>query len=599
VNCGASNYNLPSVSVEDCQPGLALSVVRGGEDVVDLDTLGKYIITYDVTDASGNAADQVTLEINVVDKTAPEISIEGDILLQIPCGEPYVDAGATATDACTGLAGPVQVVLNNVNTEVAGFYVVNYQVSDLSGNVAGATRSVQVVGLCGTGVVDECPAESLIAHRPLDNIEINGTAQPSEDGLDTLFEYFQASSYPAVGTVTWWGYGMDSNNLPCERTPNSFRIAFYASRSLQTGIVPMKNAVYFEEVTPVVEDTGFVTSENIPLLRYTATLAEPLRYRVGECCGQMFISIKGLGNPDCPFQWYVSNDDDQFHLSGPDAENTTPQDTGDLAFCLEPAPELEGEGEPADSLECSSSSVYAQPVEIGVSNINVNSLDSFPAYDTFSDAGKPIGGVTWWGQLTDELLDEFVITFYEPGADPGQAVKSFEVVPLRESTGNLVGGTPVYRFTAALPVPVELADGWISVVRAEGEPGLFRWYSSATGDGTSLTNSIIQRDRAFCLAPAPPGQSADPDNDRVISLSELVRVVQFYNSDYYGCLFGTEDGYGVEESASYCGYHSGDYNPPDWEFNLSELLRLIQFYNYGGYVLCPGQSEDGFCPSAL
>lgn len=599
VNCGASGYGLPTVTVTDCQPGLEFSVVRGGESAVDLNTLGTYIVTYDVSDAAGNAADQVELEINVVDKLKPIITVQGSNPIQISCGDTYVDAGATATDNCGGLAGPVEVVVNNVNTNVAGFYQVNYQVSDLNGNVAGATRSVQVVGFCGTGVVEDCPAESDVSYRPLDNTIASGVAVPSEEGLDTIFEYYYSSDNPPVGSVTWWGYGMDANDLPCQRTPNSFRIAFHDALTLQTGIIPIKNAVYFEEVTPVVEDTGFVTNENIPLLRYTATLSEPFRYYNEQCCAQLFISIKGLGNPDCPFQWHVSGDDDGFHLAGPDAENATPQDAGDLAFCLEPAPETEGEGEPADSLECSSSSVYTQPVETGGSGIIVNSLDSFPAYDTFSDVGKPIGGVTWWGQLTDELLDEFVITFYEPGEAPGQTVKSFEVLPLRESTGSLEGGNLVYRFTASLPLPVDLASGWVSVVRAEGEPGLFRWFSSASGDGVSLTNDVILRDRAFCLAPAPPGQSADPNNDRVISLSEVLRVVQFYNAEYYGCLFGTEDGYGVEESADYCGYHSGDYNPADWQFNLSELLRLIQFYNYGGYELCPGQSEDGFCPSTL
>jgi hypothetical protein len=357
--------------------------------------------------------------------------------------------------------------------------------------------------------------------------------------------------------------------------------------------------VYFEEVTPIVEDTGFVTNENIPLLRYTATLAQPFRYQNDQCCAQLFISIKGLGNPDCPFQWYVSNDDDGFHLAGPDAENTTPQDTGDMAFCLEPAPELEGEGEPADSLECSSSSVYPQPVDLGGFGNSVNSVSYFRAYDNFTSASDLIGGVAWWGTLTDELATKFSIIFYESGGDPGQVVNSFEVVPLRESTGVTVGGSPVYRFTAGLRVPVNLGDGWITVALAEDEPGLFRWYSSLSGDGNSRLDqptSVTQLDRAFCLLPALPGQSADPNNDRVISLSEVLRVVQFYNADYYGCLFGTEDGYGVEESDEYCGYHSGDYSPADWKFNLSELLRLIQFYNLGSYSYCEGESsEDGFC----
>lgn len=38
-------------------------------------------------------------------------------------------------------------------------------------------------------------------------------------------------------------------------------------------------------------------------------------------------------------------------------------------------------------------------------------------------------------------------------------------------------------------------------------------------------------------------------------------------------------------------------NPQDWSVSLSELLRLIQFYNSGGYAACL-DGEDGFCPVA-
>lgn len=48
-----------------------------------------------------------------------------------------------------------------------------------------------------------------------------------------------------------------------------------------------------------------------------------------------------------------------------------------------------------------------------------------------------------------------------------------------------------------------------------------------------------------------------------------------------------------------CCPHGSDYNPdaPDWRIDLTELLRLVQFFNSSGYHPCPGEdSEDGFCP---
>jgi len=81
-----------------------------------------------------------------------------------------------------------------------------------------------------------------------------------------------------------------------------------------------------------------------------------------------------------------------------------------------------------------------------------------------------------------------------------------------------------------------------------------------------------------------------------ISLSELLRVVQFFNLGRYGCQDGepTEDGYVAGGAASGCDPHDSDYVIQDWSINLSELLRLVQFFNLDGYYRCL-DGEDGFC----
>jgi len=91
--------------------------------------------------------------------------------------------------------------------------------------------------------------------------------------------------------------------------------------------------------------------------------------------------------------------------------------------------------------------------------------------------------------------------------------------------------------------------------------------------------------------------TADQDDNNVISLSELLRVIQFYNSSGLHCQAGTEDGYAPGPGDQTCAPHDSDYNPQDWLIDLSELLRLIQFFNSGGYHACPGEeTEDGYCP---
>ena len=102
-------------------------------------------------------------------------------------------------------------------------------------------------------------------------------------------------------------------------------------------------------------------------------------------------------------------------------------------------------------------------------------------------------------------------------------------------------------------------------------------------------------------AEAPPcgGHSADRGDAGRIGLEDLLRVIQFFNSPGLHCDAGSEDGYavGVDDTAQDCAPHSSDYNPQNWQISLSEVLRAVQIYNTGAYHPCP-QGEDGFCVGA-
>ena len=89
--------------------------------------------------------------------------------------------------------------------------------------------------------------------------------------------------------------------------------------------------------------------------------------------------------------------------------------------------------------------------------------------------------------------------------------------------------------------------------------------------------------------------TADQDQDNKLSLSELLRIIQFYNGGGLQCATGTEDGYTIGQGNIACTPHASDYNPQDWFISLTELLRVIQFYNLNGYYRCEEETEDGFC----
>ncbi len=100
---------------------------------------------------------------------------------------------------------------------------------------------------------------------------------------------------------------------------------------------------------------------------------------------------------------------------------------------------------------------------------------------------------------------------------------------------------------------------------------------------------------AAASAHAAVFHSADTDRDRHISLSEVLRVMQFHNSSGLHCEPATEDGYGPGQGEQSCLKHDSDYAPRDWVISFSELLRLIQLHNMGEYTSRP-KSEDGFAP---
>lgn len=61
----------------------------------------------------------------------------------------------------------------------------------------------------------------------------------------------------------------------------------------------------------------------------------------------------------------------------------------------------------------------------------------------------------------------------------------------------------------------------------------------------------------------------------------------------------TEDGYAPDAGDTGCDASEQRLDPQDFHISLSELLRVIQFYNSQGYFACAAQNtEDGFCPGA-
>jgi hypothetical protein len=114
---------------------------------VDVNTVGEYTVTYNVSDDAGNPATQVTRTVTITaDETIPVITLVGDENVSVELGTAYSEAGATATDNYDGNITASIIVTGTLDTDILGTYVLSYNVSDFSSNDAvTVTRTINVV----------------------------------------------------------------------------------------------------------------------------------------------------------------------------------------------------------------------------------------------------------------------------------------------------------------------------------------------------------------------------------------------------------------------------------------------------------------------
>ena len=106
--------------------------------------ISKDKIIYSVTDSSGNKT-EVTRKLTYQDKTAPEITLNGEETVYVIEGATYNEEGVKANDNCDGdVSGGVKTD-GSVDVNKTGEYKINYKVTDKAGNEASKDRTVSVL----------------------------------------------------------------------------------------------------------------------------------------------------------------------------------------------------------------------------------------------------------------------------------------------------------------------------------------------------------------------------------------------------------------------------------------------------------------------
>jgi hypothetical protein len=136
----------------------------------------------------------------------------------------------------------------------------------------------------------------------------------------------------------------------------------------------------------------------------------------------------------------------------------------------------------------------------------------------------------------------------------------------------------------------------------------------STGGMLDAANALQMAD-TFQIASS--AHSVDSNHDFRISLTELLRVIELYNTRngtvrtgaYAVDANNVEDGFATQPTrlssamVTLAKYHSAD-SDHDGKFSLTELLRVIELYNFRSATVRTGQyhvlagSEDGFAPGS-
>ena len=134
-----SSYSESGAYWTDIVDGEGSAMITGEVDVMNP---GMYEVVYDYEDSSGNPALRVTRMVEVVDTTAPVITLNGAAEVFVEAGSSYSESGAYWTDIVDGEGSAM--ITGEVDVMNPGMYEVVYDYEDSSGNPA-LTRMVEVV----------------------------------------------------------------------------------------------------------------------------------------------------------------------------------------------------------------------------------------------------------------------------------------------------------------------------------------------------------------------------------------------------------------------------------------------------------------------
>ena len=221
---------------------------------VDATKTGSYEIK--VTAQYGKKTATQTIKVEVRDKKAPEITLNGDAEMTVEAGSEFSDPGYTATDNCDGdITDSVRVSGDKVDKDKAGKYTVTYEVSDSSGNKATATRVVSVYDPAATA--DTVNPGNKIIYLTFDD----GPGKYTQGLLDVLDKYNVKATFFVTNTHP------DYQNMIAEEAKRGHTVAIHSASHKYNQIYTSEQA-FFDDLEQMNSIIKAQTGNDASIIRF-------------------------------------------------------------------------------------------------------------------------------------------------------------------------------------------------------------------------------------------------------------------------------------------------------------------------------------------
>jgi len=119
------------------------SVLAVIDDAPTTFPVGNTTVTFSAND-SGNNTGTAQAVVTVIDSLPPNITLNGNVGINLNVGDEYVEEGAIATDAVDGDLTSIIIMIGSVDTSLEGTYTVTYSATDSGNNTGTVNRTVNI-----------------------------------------------------------------------------------------------------------------------------------------------------------------------------------------------------------------------------------------------------------------------------------------------------------------------------------------------------------------------------------------------------------------------------------------------------------------------